>query len=217
MFVMYDAIEDLKPFMYIVVAIVCFVSYFASKDKEAQKKQEKEELKSMAKATWKQEMEILKGLKDANTRQELLNSISEELTEIYGESWKDEFEINSEADIESTYKDAYYPYGAAFHILLSKQGNIPMTSSDYYDLGVREFLISADAHAKKVDKLVKTCRIIEQNVQKEHWQLRMVFVPRAKITGNYKQGDSEDLAFGKIYWEHCIPEGSGNTATRRLW
>lgn len=135
------------------------------------------------------EMEYI--LRDPVKRWELIDSIKEELMEIYGLSWKDELMNSSEGyDSWSIYE---HPWGIAYNILLSKIGRV--TNSSYSLIG--------SLRPYQRQRIVKMCQIIERNIQTIYPELKIVFIPNS--TNEY---------VGELCWSHCI---YNDTDTRSLW
>ncbi len=160
------------------------------------------------KATLAEEREIVEGLKNPEERWAFLDSISEELSEIYGDSWRDEYN-----DINTNYISFLTnPLGIAFHVLLSKKYKVPRMFSDRYALdGLGEL---------GMQRVIKACSIIEKNIQQRHPSLKILFVPGVNMLS--KGGRTEyytKLEQGHLYWEHNIPlrNYKWNPPIKRLW
>lgn len=160
---------------------------------------------NMIRATAEQEEYIKKELL-ANSRFEFLKSISSELSEVYGDNWSEYFVDISEFDIQ--YQHIEYPWGAAFHILLAKQGIKPRMFSTFYSL-IGDESITA--------RKIKVCELIEKNIQKYHPELKMVFVPGNEFCPN--ETYHKELCNGKIWWEHEVTFSNSkyNLPVQRLW
>lgn len=160
---------------------------------------------NMIRATAEQEEYIKRELL-SDSRFELLNSISSELSEVYGDNWSEYFMDISEFDIQ--YQHIEYPLGTAFHILLAKQGVKPRMFSTFYSLIGNESITA---------RKIKVCELIEKNIRKYHPELKMVFVPGNEFCPD--ETYHKELCNGKIWWEHemTFSNSKYNTHVQRLW
>lgn len=163
------------------------------------------EINEMLNASLEQE-ETLKDMLLKNNDNNILESISSELTEIYGDDWKNHYQDLSNFDCE--YSHIQYPWGVAFHILLAKQGLKPRMFSTYYDLMGNEDM---------TNRKIKVCEIIECHIQSFYPDLQMIFVPGSHI-GKPDMFYTE-LYMGKIWWQHEMPiiTNKWHPPVKRLW
>ena len=127
---------------------------------------------------------------------ELLYSISDELEEVFGVEWEKEF-CNGVDIIKDS--EPYSPSSVATNILLSKKGKVNMCWSSGW-IGS-----SPSGLDKQCVIIINTCRIVEQNIQKFHPDMKMLFVP---FSPEYvRTGYSLDnLPLGSIEWAYKIPQ-----------
>lgn len=160
-------------------------------------------------ATRGEEDSIKYALKNIETRWQMLNSISDELREIYGIDWRKHFQEDSK--FESEYSMIYFPWGKAYHLLLSKRGRIPCLFSSTYQLG--------GVGDERMNYIIKTCQCIERNIRIYYPELKIMFVPGKRT--HVKDGCEyyAQLNMGKLYWEHNIPHRNKqwNPEIRCLW
>lgn len=150
---------------------------------------------------------IEKQIKSPDTRIMVLEEISDELEELYGENWREIFGNLPYRQTQTITLD--YDCGVAFHILCSKKGKLPKLFSDWYKLMGNEEVI---------DRKIKACKIIEKNIQKIHPELEMVFMPGKKVISNKNVKFYTELYRGEIIWKHNIVPGCDEwKAIRRLW
>lgn len=146
-------------------------------------------------------------IKSPDTRIMILEEISDELEEIYGENWREIFENLPYRQTQTITLD--YDCGVAFHIWCSKKGKLPKWFSDRYDLIGDEDI---------VNKKIKVCQIIEKNMQTFHPELEIVFHPGKKIMPNKSIKYYTELYRGELAWKHSILPGCDDwKAIRRLW
>lgn len=153
---------------------------------------------------------IKSALKNKETRWEMLNSISYELNEIYGDNWKKHFQNDSR--FESEYMMITSSWGKAYHLLLSKNGKIPNLFATSYQLG--------GVGNERMQYIIRTCKCIEKNIDAFTPGLKILFVPERKmIESGTDCGFYEDLYLGKLYWEHNIPPRNKkwNPQIKSLW
>lgn len=153
---------------------------------------------------------IKRSLKNEETRWEMLNSISHELNEIYGYDWRRYFQEDSK--FESDYTMISFPWGKAYHLLLSKRGKIPSLFASMYQLG--------GVGNEGMEYIIRTCEYIEKNINSFYPELKMVFVPGRDIsTEGTDHRFYEELYLGRLYWEHNLPQRNKNwnPPIKRLW
>lgn len=168
-----------------------------------------EKINEKLKATQDEELYVKSLLKNEDTRWKALESISADLTEIYGLGWKKYFQDDS--DFEGDYSMIYSQWGKAYHLLLSKQGKIPKMFSDTYPLA---------GGGEKTNQTIRTCKNIEKNIQMYHPEVRIMFVPGSYFSITTHENEYyEDVCMGKLYWEHNIPlkNKKWNPNIRKLW
>lgn len=168
-----------------------------------------DEINLRLRATLPQELEIEQRLKNPQTRDEALEEISSELHEIYGNTWRDEFNDDSRFDKDIGF--IYSPWGKAFHLLLSQQGKLPRMFSYNYSLG--------GLGEQRMNFVIQTCQIIERNIQKIYPELRIMFVPGAEFGTSNPMKYYDELYMGELWWEHNIPptNRNWNPPIRRIW
>ena len=150
---------------------------------------------------------IASQIKSFDTRIMVLEEISDELEEIYGENWREIFENLPYRQTQTLTLD--YDCGIAFHILCSKKGKLPKLFSDWY-----EMIGNEEVREKKI----KTCKIIEKNIQKVHPELEIVFMPGKKFLPDKSIKYYTELYRGKLVWKHTIlPWCDEWKVIRKLW
>lgn len=150
-------------------------------------------------------IEFLEGDRDYQMR--VLESISEELTEVFGENWK-EYYLGSSRYCSTI--NVYEPWGMAYHILASKKGKLTGIVSSYS--------LGHNMQEERRRQVIKTFEIVERNMQKEHPEMRLVFVPRMK-EGTNPLEYYEEIGLGSLDWEHELPRRNKkwNPPIKRLW
>lgn len=154
-----------------------------------------DEINNKIKATLDEEISIRKKLKDIGTRWIMLDSISDDLTKIYGSDWRTYFQDDSK--FESEYSDIYSSWGKAYHLSLSKIGKIPRLFAETYPLG--------GVGEERMQYIIKACRCIEKNINVFFPELKMMFVPGKVMSDVDTVRFYDELYMGKIYWKHNIP------------
>lgn len=148
-----------------------------------------------------------------NTQRELLESISSELEEIYGENWRKNYPNGGSQYWNSGVRE---PWGIAFHILASKQHKLPYFSSMCYSL-------SGGLGPEKGAYVVKACEIIERNMQEKYPELRLWFKPaqKFKMSPNEPTKYEESIWLGQLIWEHIMVKPTKRIKDyppiKRLW
>lgn len=146
---------------------------------------------------------------DAEVRKVLLESISDELEEVYGDNWRDNYyPLGGHKWHDSGVRE---PWGVAFHILASKKYKLPMFLSSSYELG---FGLS-DSRRQEA---IRACKVIERNMQKRYPELRLWWVPRC-IPNSKPLQYFEELGGGSLVWEHMLSKLNKkyNPPIKRLW
>lgn len=168
-----------------------------------------DEINKKITASADEEYSIKSSLKNEETRWEMLSSISCELNEIYGDTWRRYFQDDSK--FESEYTMIGFPWGKAYHLLLSKRGKIPSLFAATYQLG--------GVDDKRMQCIIRTCRCIEKNIRVFYPDLNIVFVPGKRMSAKDGCEFYDELSMGKLYWEHNIPHRNKNwnPEIRRLW
>lgn len=130
-------------------------------------------------------------LRDPVKRWELIDTIKEELMEIYGLSWKRELMHSAEG--YGTWSIYEQPWGIAYNIILSKIGKVTNSRYPLVDI-LRPY---------QRQRIIKMCQMIEKNIQTTYPELKIVFIPNP--TSEY---------VGDLCWSHCI---YNDTVSRSLW
>ena len=166
-----------------------------------------EQIDAEIKLSSKESDYIANQIKSPDTRIVVLEEISDELEEIYGKNWREIFRNLPYRQTQTITLD--YDCGIAFHILCSKKGKLPKLFSDWYEMMGNE---------EVREKKIKTCKIIEKNIQKVHPELEIVFMPGKKILPDKSIRYYTELYRGKLKWKHTIfPGGDDIKAIRKLW
>lgn len=176
----------------------------------AQKFQENaDEINQKITASRAEEEYIKNVLKSNGSRWDALNSISSELRQIYGTEWKKYFIDLS--NFESEYTMIYFPWGKAYHLLLSKSGKIPSLFAAKYQLG--------GVGDERMKYIIKTCQCIEKNIQLYYPELRILFVPGKQTYVKDGCKFYSELSMGSLHWEHNIPHRNKkwNPEIKSLW
>lgn len=136
--------------------------------------------------------EIQYELGDPKRRWGLVETIMEELMEVYGMSWKKEL-MNS-ADGYGTWSIYEQPWGIVYNLLLAKRGKV--TNSSYSLRDIKDY---------QRQRVIKTCQMIERNIQNKYPELKILFVPNPV---------NNELCIGELRWSHWIYD---NSSARSLW
>lgn len=145
---------------------------------------------------------------DRKIQLEMLEGISDELKEIYGENWRDNYP-NGGSDYWSM--ELREPWGIAYHILASKMHKLALFASFKYSL-------SGGLGEQRGIYVINACKIIERNMQEEYPELKLIFVPAVK-PGTDPLEYHESLWLGSLWWEHMLPKTNKkyNPPVKRLW
>lgn len=142
------------------------------------------------------------------SQQSILNSISSELEEIYGENWIDNY---PEGGSEYWSMRLREPWGIAYHILASKMHKLALFDSYRYSL-------SGGLGEKRGIYVIRACKIIERNMQERYPELKLWFVPAQK-PGTEPLEYHDSIWLGSLCWEHMLPKVNKkwNPPIKRLW
>lgn len=139
------------------------------------------------KSDWSYDYRLRDNLKDADKRREFLITIGPALREVFGDSWRENF--NDLSGLKTSLSSIYNPWDVAIHIFLAKEcGRIPQNCYEY----------DVPANREWREIVFKTCKIIERNIQKRYPEMRIVL----------------DCRDGCLNWEHDVPP---RNPTERLW
>lgn len=139
--------------------------------------------------------EIRMKLLHKTSRENLLNSIRDELIEVFGDAWKENFSFL--ADGEPPYWTMANPWWVAHQIYLSKKRKIGILSYS--------FALAGDEARRGI--IIKTCQIIERNIQVAYPECKLVFVPAMKSCNKRTKRAIfwTELGMGKLQWKHKLP------------
>lgn len=177
------------------------------------KKKEKEDAKFRESilCSLDEDAEIIKSLikGDKSQQMETLDTISDELKEVFGEGWK-KYYLGSSDDWSTMFVTE--PWGMSYYILASKNGKLPAAG------GVSPYGLGHNMQEERRWQVIKTFEIVERNMQKEHPEMRLVFVPRMK-EGTEPLEYYEEIGLGSLWWEHELPkrDKKWNPPIKRLW
>lgn len=146
---------------------------------------------------------------DCEAQKEMLDVVSDELKEIYGENWMDNYVLGT----SRFWAEVRDPWGIAYHIWVSKTHvKLPHFHSSSYDL-------SHGLGPIRGAYVLKACEIIERNMQKVYPELKLWFLPAIKASDKKCAEFYEELWLGELIWEHQIPRRNPkwNPPLRRLW
>lgn len=175
-----------------------------SSDEEAFAKHQERSI-NISKMLWgdgSEEREIRSMLRDDKQRMPLLNQISDELTEVFGDNWIEAFECDW-CEKYGTRKDFSWqvglitnPYDVALHILLSHQGRIEWLSTTGYQIWRLDFRGEA----------IKALQIVERNLREHYpsYDLQLIFVPHNEVDRHGKLVFDDALQRGEIEWSYHI-------------
>ena len=146
-------------------------------------------------------------LSSIDTRWELLNSIQDELCEIYGAEWKKLYDC----DIYESSYDFWQPWTKAFNILLAKNG---MISSRSYWLNAPFWM---DGYEEEPLKMIKTLRFMENHMHDNGVDIHILYIPHksrdGEISTNFFKGMAVwdyDMKIGPLIGIRC-------PGIKRLW
>lgn len=151
--------------------------------------------------------EIFQTLEDSERRWNLLNIISEDLKEVFGDSWKEELnscEFARQTDMR------IQPWGIVYHIILSKKGAIDTLVGRYNLDFVSEF---------QRNRIIKAGKVLERNIRKRYPQLSLVFCPQTDFVKRGRKVEvvhRPEIALGTLCWSHHIGD-MAKAGCRRLW
>lgn len=146
---------------------------------------------------------------DTCIQKEILESLSDELTEVYGQNWRDFYPSGGSKYWSMELRE---PWGLAYHILVAKKMHkLAFFASGSYNL-------SGGLGEERGTYVIKACKIIEKYMQEKYPDLKLWFVPGQKIGSNPTEYH-ESLWLGELVWEHRLPRMTKkwNPPIKRLW
>lgn len=199
--------------LWIIISVVLIKENIEKAEFEATENRAKK-INEKIEASFEEHKSVENSLRDMQTRNDVLLSIKKELYEVYGEKWLSVFDEYDDEFVDVKGHDPFtlgFPYGNALYIILSKRAKIPWLSaySKWTFGGLRN-----EKYA------IKTYEIVERNIQNTYPELRLVFVPRRKLSYDGKDaGWYDELHMGRLSWEHNLPrrDRNWNPPIKRLW